>query len=56
MRQTWGTEPGMLVNGEREIDRQEKGPGASESLSPGLAGPVLPSAQDVLPRHLLSGS
>lgn len=41
---------------ERQTDRQEKGPGASESLSPGLAGPVLPPAQDVLPRHLLSGS
>ena len=33
----------------RQTDRQEKVPGASESLGPGLAGRVLPPAQDVLP-------
>lgn len=41
MRQTWGTEQGMLVNGERERDRQTgKGPGASGEPQPWPGWPL----------------
>lgn len=62
MRQTWDTEPGTVMNGERDTHTDRKT--CLERLSAlALAwlalctqsDPVLPPAQDVLPRPLLSG-